>query len=177
MDVSNNRLFRWSKPEWLNNSAVRNAGVYTSGALVSKLPSSPPPSNNTTHSHGSSSPWVSSSSSTPPLSPTAPATAPSCTSSSSTGFPVSAPRSECSLSIRLRSRVFMPIASVIVEVELRGRRGLCCFWGLRCSRVVWQAVWLVFTCIPTLSCYPIICCLGYWGCWSGVEWNGYLMVI
>lgn len=35
MDVSNNRLFRWSKPEWLNNSAVRNAGVYTSGALVS----------------------------------------------------------------------------------------------------------------------------------------------
>jgi hypothetical protein len=35
MDVSNNRLFRFSKPEWLNNSAVRNAGVYTSGALVS----------------------------------------------------------------------------------------------------------------------------------------------
>ncbi|KAJ5092306.1 hypothetical protein NUU61_007176 [Penicillium alfredii] len=33
MDVSNNRLFRWSKPEWLNNSAVRNSGVYTAGAL------------------------------------------------------------------------------------------------------------------------------------------------
>ena len=31
---SNNRLFRWSKPEWLNNNTVRNAGVYTSGALV-----------------------------------------------------------------------------------------------------------------------------------------------
>jgi hypothetical protein len=35
MDVSNNRLFRFSKPEWLNNSAVRNGGVYVSGALVS----------------------------------------------------------------------------------------------------------------------------------------------
>ncbi|GFF53869.1 vacuolar protein sorting-associated protein 68 [Aspergillus udagawae] len=35
MEVSNNRLFRWSKPEWLNNSTVRNAGVYTSGALFS----------------------------------------------------------------------------------------------------------------------------------------------
>lgn len=34
MDTSNNRLFRWSKPEWLNNNTVRNAGVYTSGALV-----------------------------------------------------------------------------------------------------------------------------------------------
>ncbi|CEO58374.1 Vacuolar protein sorting-associated protein 68 [Penicillium brasilianum] len=33
MDVSSNRLFRFPKPEWLNNSAVRNAGVYTSGAL------------------------------------------------------------------------------------------------------------------------------------------------
>ncbi|PLB34456.1 UPF0220 family protein [Aspergillus candidus] len=35
MDVSGNRLFRWSKPEWLNNSTVRNAGVYTAGALFS----------------------------------------------------------------------------------------------------------------------------------------------
>jgi hypothetical protein len=35
MDVSNNRLFRFSKPEWLNNTAVRNGGVYVSGALVS----------------------------------------------------------------------------------------------------------------------------------------------
>ncbi|KAJ5701511.1 hypothetical protein N7493_007197 [Penicillium malachiteum] len=33
MDVSSNRLFRFSKPEWLNNAAVRNAGVYISGAL------------------------------------------------------------------------------------------------------------------------------------------------
>ncbi|KAJ5966105.1 hypothetical protein N7481_012819 [Penicillium waksmanii] len=33
MDVSSNRLFRFSKPEWLNNSAVRNTGVYVSGAL------------------------------------------------------------------------------------------------------------------------------------------------
>ncbi|CAG7929482.1 unnamed protein product [Penicillium olsonii] len=33
MDVSNNRLFRFSKPEWLNNSAVRNGGVYVAGAL------------------------------------------------------------------------------------------------------------------------------------------------
>jgi hypothetical protein len=36
MDVSNNRLFRFSKPEWLNNSAVRNGGVYVAGALVSR---------------------------------------------------------------------------------------------------------------------------------------------
>lgn len=35
---SNNRLFRWSKPEWLNNNTVRNAGVYTSGALVGTSP-------------------------------------------------------------------------------------------------------------------------------------------
>lgn len=35
MDVSNSRLFRFSKPEWLNNSSVRTAGVYTSGALAS----------------------------------------------------------------------------------------------------------------------------------------------
>ncbi|CBF70956.1 hypothetical protein BDV09DRAFT_187749 [Aspergillus tetrazonus] len=35
MDGSENRLFRFSKPEWLNNSTVRNAGVYTSGALFS----------------------------------------------------------------------------------------------------------------------------------------------
>lgn len=35
MDVSSNRLFRFSKPEWLNNSAVRNGGVYIAGALVS----------------------------------------------------------------------------------------------------------------------------------------------
>lgn len=40
MDVSSNRLFRFTKPEWLNNAAVRNAGVYTSGALVS-LPPNP----------------------------------------------------------------------------------------------------------------------------------------
>ncbi|KAJ5934020.1 Vacuolar protein sorting-associated protein 68 [Penicillium verhagenii] len=33
MDVSSNRLFRFSKPEWLNNAAVRNTGVYVSGAL------------------------------------------------------------------------------------------------------------------------------------------------
>lgn len=42
MDVSNNRLFRFSKPEWLNNSAVRNTGVYVSGALVSR-PTRPGP--------------------------------------------------------------------------------------------------------------------------------------
>ncbi|KAJ5519116.1 hypothetical protein LT330_008280 [Penicillium expansum] len=33
MDSSSNRLFRFSKPEWLNNSAVRNGGVYVAGAL------------------------------------------------------------------------------------------------------------------------------------------------
>ncbi|KAJ5248987.1 hypothetical protein N7468_000438 [Penicillium chermesinum] len=33
MESSSNRLFRFSKPEWLNNSAVRNTGVYVSGAL------------------------------------------------------------------------------------------------------------------------------------------------
>jgi len=42
MDVSSNRLFRFSKPEWLNNSAVRNTGVYISGALVSS-PCTPQP--------------------------------------------------------------------------------------------------------------------------------------
>ena len=39
MDVSNNRLFRFSKPEWMNNSTMRNAGVYSSGALVCLLAS------------------------------------------------------------------------------------------------------------------------------------------
>ncbi len=34
MDGSDNRLFRFSKPEWLNNSTVRNSGVYAAGALV-----------------------------------------------------------------------------------------------------------------------------------------------
>jgi hypothetical protein len=34
MDSESNRLWRFHKPEWLNNSTVRNAGVYTSGALV-----------------------------------------------------------------------------------------------------------------------------------------------
>ncbi|CRG88832.1 UPF0220 protein [Talaromyces islandicus] len=32
---SESRLWRFSKPEWLNNSAIRTAGVYTSGALFS----------------------------------------------------------------------------------------------------------------------------------------------
>ncbi|KAL2217121.1 UPF0220 domain protein [Thermoascus aurantiacus ATCC 26904] len=35
MDVSNTRLFRFGKPEWLNNSTLRSVGVYTSGALFS----------------------------------------------------------------------------------------------------------------------------------------------
>lgn len=35
MDGSDNRLFRFSKPEWLNNSTVRNSGVYAAGALFS----------------------------------------------------------------------------------------------------------------------------------------------
>jgi hypothetical protein len=34
MESSDSRLFRFSKPEWLNNSTVRTTGVYTSGALV-----------------------------------------------------------------------------------------------------------------------------------------------
>ena len=38
MDVSENRLFRWSKPDWLNNSTIRNTGVYTAGALVLPAP-------------------------------------------------------------------------------------------------------------------------------------------
>jgi hypothetical protein len=41
MGSSNNRLFRFSKPEWLNNSSVRNGGVYVAGALVSNT-SDPP---------------------------------------------------------------------------------------------------------------------------------------
>ncbi|QKX60020.1 uncharacterized protein TRUGW13939_07162 [Talaromyces rugulosus] len=32
---SESRLWRFSKPEWLNNSAIRTTGVYTSGALFS----------------------------------------------------------------------------------------------------------------------------------------------
>ncbi|KAL2785676.1 hypothetical protein BJX66DRAFT_342854 [Aspergillus keveii] len=35
MDSESNRLWRFHKPEWLNNSTVRNAGVYASGALFS----------------------------------------------------------------------------------------------------------------------------------------------
>jgi len=35
MDSSENRLWRFSKPEWLSNSNVRSAGVYTAGALFS----------------------------------------------------------------------------------------------------------------------------------------------
>ncbi|BCS17915.1 UPF0220 family protein [Aspergillus puulaauensis] len=35
MDGSDSRLFRFSKPEWLNNSTVRNSGVYAAGALFS----------------------------------------------------------------------------------------------------------------------------------------------
>ena len=35
---SNNRLFRFSKPEWLNNATIRNSGVYVAGALVSDPP-------------------------------------------------------------------------------------------------------------------------------------------
>lgn len=48
MDSSNNRLFRFSKPEWLNNSSVRNGGVYVAGALVS-IASDPPISTLRTH--------------------------------------------------------------------------------------------------------------------------------
>ncbi|KAL1981306.1 hypothetical protein VTN96DRAFT_2799 [Rasamsonia emersonii] len=35
MDPSDNRLWRFSKPEWLNNSNIRIAGVYSAGALFS----------------------------------------------------------------------------------------------------------------------------------------------
>jgi len=35
MDSSSHRLFRFSKPGWMNNTTVRTAGVYTSGALFS----------------------------------------------------------------------------------------------------------------------------------------------
>ncbi|KAI5284328.1 hypothetical protein KEM54_001423 [Ascosphaera aggregata] len=33
MDDSDTRLFRFSKPQWLNNANVRTAGIYISGAL------------------------------------------------------------------------------------------------------------------------------------------------
>jgi hypothetical protein len=32
---SNNRLFRFPKPAWLNSANTRTAGVYFAGALVS----------------------------------------------------------------------------------------------------------------------------------------------
>jgi len=35
MDSSDNRLWRFRKPEWLNNSTVRSTGVYFAGALFS----------------------------------------------------------------------------------------------------------------------------------------------
>lgn len=38
MDDSDNRLFRWSKPQWLSTANARTAGVYTSGALVRYIP-------------------------------------------------------------------------------------------------------------------------------------------
>lgn len=38
---SETRLWRFQKPEWLNNSTIRTAGVYVSGALV-RLPSTLP---------------------------------------------------------------------------------------------------------------------------------------
>jgi hypothetical protein len=40
---TNNRLFRFSKPEWLNNAAVRNSGVSVAGALVSDPPAADQP--------------------------------------------------------------------------------------------------------------------------------------
>ncbi|KAI5295318.1 hypothetical protein KEM52_001739 [Ascosphaera acerosa] len=35
MDEPGTRLFRFSRPQWMNNANVRTAGIYTSGALVS----------------------------------------------------------------------------------------------------------------------------------------------
>jgi len=35
MDSSEHRLWRFHKPEWMNNSAVRSTGVYAAGALFS----------------------------------------------------------------------------------------------------------------------------------------------
>ncbi|KAI5302825.1 hypothetical protein KEM56_000319 [Ascosphaera pollenicola] len=35
MDDSDTRLFRFTKPQWLNNANVRTAGIYISGALFS----------------------------------------------------------------------------------------------------------------------------------------------
>lgn len=39
--MSEERLFKFRRPEWLNSVYARNAGVYSSGALVS-FPSPPP---------------------------------------------------------------------------------------------------------------------------------------
>jgi hypothetical protein len=38
-----NRLFRFPKPEWLNNANTRSAGVYSAGGLVSSALLSPSP--------------------------------------------------------------------------------------------------------------------------------------
>ena len=34
MESNRDRLFRFARPEWLNNANVRTAGVYLAGALV-----------------------------------------------------------------------------------------------------------------------------------------------
>lgn len=37
MDLEEDRLWKFSRPEWLNSIWARNAGVYGSGALVSDI--------------------------------------------------------------------------------------------------------------------------------------------
>jgi hypothetical protein len=39
--MEENRLFRFPRPAWLNNANTRTFGVYTAGALVRNLESSP----------------------------------------------------------------------------------------------------------------------------------------
>lgn len=110
-----------------------------------------------------SSPSASSSSWTQPHSPTAPVTDQTSMSNSSTGSRASAQRLGCSLSILLKSRGCMLIASVMRGVGLHGRRGLCYFWGLHCWRGVWRGVWLVSILYPCfysiLSVFHSLSCL------------------
>jgi hypothetical protein len=116
MDASNNRLFRFSKPEWLNNNSVRNAGVYTSGALVS-LSTHPLLKDDRTDKVNPSFPSGSSSWLMQRHSLIVHEMGQTCMSNLSTGSPAFAQRSECLLSTRSRSRGCTPIAGATVEME------------------------------------------------------------
>ena len=109
MSLSEHRLFRFQKPQWLNSPNTRTAGVYLAGALVSRhLPSHsslsitlPQRRPQLTRRLDSFRSVFSSSSMPQPIVPRC-VTAPTLTSSSSTGFRAYAAVLACSLSTALR---------------------------------------------------------------------------